>query len=67
MTYQALIEKAKQLNELEKKYIKASDARFNCPAGSSRAKVTTLNARLNTYAEAKQNCLDELKQMVSVL
>lgn len=43
---------ARILDQLGKKLQKASDARFNLPIGSSRAKVTTANARLNTLCEA---------------
>jgi len=65
--YKGLLDKVKHLNDVQGKYIKASDARFNCPAGSSRAKVTTLNARLNLYAEAKQSCLNEIKDELKSL
>lgn len=60
--YQKLYELAKLLNEVAKKAEKASQARFNLPHGSSRAKVTTANARWMVYAESRENYVTELKQ-----
>ncbi len=70
-TYKPLLEKIKHLNDVQAKYEKASLARFDCPHGSSRAKVTTLNARLGIYAEAKGALLieivEELKKVGIIL
>jgi hypothetical protein len=40
------------LGRAKKAMEKASAARMSLPPGSSRARVTTANARLNTYCEA---------------
>lgn len=41
----------RQLQAAEKKVTRASEARFRLPAGSSRARVTTANARYMTACE----------------
>lgn len=43
-----------------KKLTRASDARFALPAGSSRARVTTANARWSIAAEAHDRALAAL-------
>ncbi len=42
---------------------KASEARFKLPAGSSRAKVTTANARWMRSAEFRDLCSDRLMRL----
>ena len=49
--------------ELEAKIIKATAARMALPFGSSRARVTTCNARLNTLLEARQRVWEELERI----
>lgn len=51
----------KRLSEIEKKIERATAARMALPFGSSRAKVTTANARLNSYLEARQRIWDEIE------
>lgn len=52
MTLDAWIDASKELRAARKKLTAASDRRFALPAGSSRAKVTTANARWAIAAEA---------------
>lgn len=47
---------ARQLEDAEKACIKATAARAALPAGSSRARVTTANARWATAAEHRDRC-----------
>lgn len=48
----AWLDASKELRAARKKLAAASDRRFALPAGSSRAKVTTANARWSIAAEA---------------
>lgn len=59
--YKKLKEIVNRLDVLEQKAHKASMARFNSPAGTSRAKTTTLNARWGVYTEARELCLEEFR------
>lgn len=52
MTLDAWLDASKELRAARKKLTAASDRRFALPAGSSRAKVTTANARWAIAAEA---------------
>jgi len=52
----------KQEAELNKKIDKATSARMALPIGSSRARVTTYNARLFTLLESRQRVWDRIKQ-----
>lgn len=47
----------KKLDAAEKKSLKAMEARRALPAGSSRARVTTANARWMTACEARDRAL----------
>ena len=58
--YTKLKDIIKHLDSVHKSAEKASDARFNSPLGTSRAKTTTLNARLNAYAESRDSVIQEL-------
>lgn len=48
-----------QLKAAEKRLSNASQARRNLPPGSSRARVTTANARWSAAAEEYQRKLDQ--------
>jgi len=52
----------RRLDELEKKIVKASAARMALPFGSSRARVTTANARLNKLLEERQRLWDKQEE-----
>jgi hypothetical protein len=54
---------SKRLAIIEKKIEKASAARMALPFGSSRARVTTANARLNALLEARQRLWDEQEKV----
>lgn len=47
---------------LDRKVAAASEARFRLPAGASRARVTTANARWATACEARDRVESALKQ-----
>ena len=49
----------KRLAVIEKKIEKASASRMSLPFGSSRARVTTANARLCKLLEERQRLWDE--------
>jgi hypothetical protein len=49
---QEIKDATKELRRAKKAMERASAARMALPPGSSRARVTTANARLNTYCEA---------------
>lgn len=46
---------------------KSSDARFNAPLWVSRAKVTTLNARMERNHEMLEQIKDDIKEAVKYL
>ena len=56
----------RDLAAAEKKVAAASLARFNHPVGSSRAKVTTLNARYMTACEARDRIAKRLRDECGV-
>lgn len=51
--YDRLVELAKELQRAERRSMKACQVRQDIPPGSSRAKVTTVNARWMRAAEAR--------------
>lgn len=51
----------RNLKNAKRSMEKASARRFSLPPGSSRAAVTTANARLTTYCEAVERCEEELR------
>lgn len=59
---QTLKELEKKLAELNKKIDKATASRMGLQFGSSRARVTTANARLFTLLEARQRVWDEMEK-----
>lgn len=53
----------KKLAQAEKKVEKASTARFNLQPGSTRARVTTANARLNVACEARDRYAEIVREL----
>lgn len=62
----ALVKCIRDLAEAEAKLHKASQARRLHPVGSSRAKVTSLNARHAQAAEARERVWHELTQRLQM-
>lgn len=59
--YDDLVTLARALQTAEHKSLDACDARANLPAGSSRARVTTANARWSIAAEARDRARESLR------
>lgn len=57
-----IMELAREYRRLYKKSAKAAEARSALPPGSSRAKVTTANARWMGAAEARDRALRDLRE-----
>lgn len=55
------------LDRTEKKAQKACDARASLPPGTSRARVTTANARWFAAAEARDRLLAEVREEIARL
>lgn len=53
---------SRRLAVIEKKIEKASASRMALPFGSSRARVTTANARLNKLLEERQRLWDKQEE-----
>lgn len=62
--YVLVMEAARALVAAEKSSLKCAANRGNADAGSSRAKITTLNARWATMAEHRDRCAHELHCVV---
>lgn len=58
--YKVILSAAKELVKAEEAVEKASNARGDLEAGSSRARVTTRNARLNSACEARDRIVHDL-------
>ena len=50
--------------QMARRAAKASEARYSLPPGTSRARVTTANARWMSYAEARDRAAKDLAFMV---
>lgn len=58
--YRPLLDAVRELDKAHRRSVKAADARHDLPPGSSRARVTTANARWARAAEAR----DERRRIV---
>lgn len=68
MTLAARLAKAeKALAKAQAESTKASEARFALPAGSSRARVTTANARWMSKSEHRDRCAREVEEARAAL
>ena len=65
--YDDLVELAKELQAAERKSLAACEARGSLPPGSSRARVTTANARWATAAEARDRADARLRAEIARL
>lgn len=63
-SYQALVVAAKALVLAQEKSDRAAESRARLPAGSSRARVTTANARWMRAAEERDRCLANARRAV---
>lgn len=59
--YEKIADLSKQLVEAQKKVQRTSEARMNLPPGSSRAKVTTYNARWMAICEHRDRLDGQLR------
>jgi len=57
----------RELEAAQRKSTKASEARAALPAGSSRARVTTANARWGVAAEARDRAAAEVARLEQML
>lgn len=62
-----IYEKAKTLKKYRESSKRSSQNRFNAPLWVSRAKVTTLNARMERDAEMYESIKEDLKKAISVI
>jgi len=59
--------KAKLLKEYKKSSIKSSQKRFELEVGSSRSKITSLNAKMERDAEALEYIKQDIKNLINYL
>lgn len=62
-----LFHKAKLLKEYKKSAIKSSQRRFEVELGSSRSKITSLNAKMERDAEALEYIKKDIKNLINYL
>lgn len=62
--FEKIADMAKQLVEAQKKVLRESGKRQALPPGSTRAKVTTANARWMAICEERDRLEEELRQYV---
>jgi hypothetical protein len=62
-----IAELRRELSRAQKASDRASEARFNLPPGSTRARVTTANARWMRAAEHRDRILKQLEEAESAV
>ncbi len=62
-----LYHKAKLLKEYKKSSIKSSQRRFELEVGSSRSKITSLNAKMERDAEVLEYTKQDIKNLINYL
>lgn len=65
--YDRLLEVVKGLRQAERDSVRAAEARASLPQGSSRARVTTANARWMTTAESRDGWIQDVAEEVARL
>lgn len=65
--YKYISDLLRELAKEQKASVKACEARMRLPQGSSRARVTTANARWSSAAEARDRTLKRLDELGVVI